>query len=433
MPQILFGKQDFYFDEDDCPIRIGSAKGLPICLPDTHNIAPEHLEILYANDKFYVRNISNIEVFSKNGFVLKPGGSGILGEQNFFIFGNPGSGNEVFLAYNSSNEVRFENIEIPKDHLQNEAEILVGKFYADINISNIGAYLVYFLSRNFHITTAMIVLNQVNVNRCSKWISSSEWRRDPSRRYRPSMKLLKQFVATGKPVKFDITEEEESTFSIVSNKIKKAFFFPLSLNDRVFGALYIDTQDTVLSETDFYKISYLLGNGVAAILKLSLENKEKSEIKSDRPLCDDLRGLPFSVKILCDKHKFLVLSHRSYESNHRFIMVDAKDMEHAVRIKNFIDGLQRGNWNMDTVVHYSKLVSEYSSLASCDISIEPEQDMLKISLNKSDLHVGMKMVKENIIIPVEEQDFDYFEIGKNSILYVSPNDNFQEDRLEISM
>jgi hypothetical protein len=434
MPQILYEKQELYFEGEDCPILIGAGKECKLILPESQFISQKHLEITYNLSKFYVKNLSTIEVCSQGGQVLKPGTQRLLKDQAFFIFGKPGSGKEVFIAYNASKEVHFEHINIGADPIKNEAEILVSEFYSDLNIQNIPSYICYFISRHFHITTAMIILHHVEEIGGSKWINSSEWRRDNNRRYKPSMKLLKEFIATGKPVKFDIKEdEEESTYSILTNKIKKAFFFPLMIHDQVFGALYIDTNENILSEKDFYKISYLLANGASAILKIRLEGKAepKPELKPDKPLCDDLLSLPFQARVISEKHKYLVLSYKTNENMHRFIFADAKDILQAIQIKSFADGLQKGNWDMDTILHFSKILSEYAKVPSCDISVEFSLNCLTLSVNASDFYVGMKNIKRNLITSLE--DLDSVELKRDSILLISPEENLMGDRLEISL
>lgn len=414
MPKLIFQDQHSEFTEEDGPVLVGSGKNCQIILPASDDVAPEHFEIFFDGERWKVKNLSKLPLRTNGGGVIPPGQLNSLREQSLFAFGE-----NCFVAYHGESAVKFHPV-TSKDPQQNEKDLLVSKFYAKVNTDQIEKYLAYFVGKNFRVSSVYVLIKEgTHWNKVAEHSSSAV-------RYKPSLTLLRQFAATGGPVHFDISGDEESPHSIVKAKIKKAFLIPLVVGGQIEGALYVDSDEEILNEKDFYKIQHLCENGVAALIKA-----RRLGARMDYPIRDKLPKMPFQARLLVRNFPNLALSVKVMENEHRFLISAPEDPKQAVIVKIFQDGLLAPPIeNEPDESFFSDVINSKFKIPACDLAVQLKSRKLTCWVNRTEkFFTGLR--KEGII-----SEFNLLvgetEIKADEALLLSPAPSLVHDFLEIS-
>lgn len=420
MPKLVCQKDTFEFDEECCPILVGAGMNCNVRLPHREYIAEEHLEFTASAEGFFVRNLSRVPVGTNSGGILLGGAKKALKTANFFCFGTMGSGQEIVLAYENLDrtaKVKLENLEIQKP-LKNEQEIIIAKFYEGINVDAIEKYLCSFIAMNFAVSTVIVIVKDAG-----RWISiARQTSADTS--YTPSMTLLKQFAASLRPVKFDLTETNKNpSLSILQNKIRQAYLLPLSTGQQCFGALYFDTQGQgTLNERDFYKIGYLLENGVSALIR-----SRQSQNKINYPIRDSLPKSPFSVR-LSKSEKNMVFVARQVRNSFIFLIVMAENSHQAALVRAFSDGVNAGQDAEEPVYICELLEGKFPGARAAEVVVTYGNELSIILHKTGEIWTGTNGSGE-----MNEQMAGSFKLKPGQKMVARQDAKTQHDILEIML
>lgn len=431
MPELVFSGQRLLFSAPDCPITIGASNVCRVQLQGSAHVDEIHLEIFFRDGLFYVKNLSEKRVTSTNKTTIAKDEIKLLGDTAFFLFGAAGEKESRMVAYsNEENKVKVVNVQ--SNALRTEQEMLVSKFYNEINLTNVSNYLVGFIASNFCVNSAIVYKKEPP----SSWSCKAHWRLSKEDLYKPSYRLFKHVVSTAHPIKFD-AEEEDGTRSIIDNNVRRAFVFPLSASGALFGLLYLDAKDDVLSDKDFYKITYLLSSGVSALIYQQFKDKDKQESVDPKvSFIDVQKDLPFRLGLRVDKIKNSIVCARNEENYTRIVFINpGQENWMACLQKGFISGLMRGAMDMSDAMRYGNILREYfKDVSFADVYFEFYQKSYYYYVETSqDFHVAIQSgskIKAHNNKKNNEGLTSVFE--KNDTMMLSPLQDFSE-KLEITI
>ena len=273
MPTLFWNdgeKKEFYWEDDD-PVKIGKSKDCNVKLQDRPFVEDCNLEISCLDGSYIAKNLGKEAVSGKGGKQISSGESVLLRDNYLFVFGEAKNVNSrVLLVYKNENESAIElseaiAVKIPS--AINEYSTFISEFYCDLPEKNVGKYICDFFITHFPGIQTIIISNPVRKDGKESWMEKWRQMRDENDKYPASKTLAKDCLKHGVPRKLATKENNEASFSMVKNAARTAFCFPLKMEGKIYGLLYLDSNEkNGLGDTEYIKTVLLLDRGLQYVL-----------------------------------------------------------------------------------------------------------------------------------------------------------------------